>query len=146
MFSGQNFVFMGEFKVAVDVKNRIMIPSKWRAEMGNNIVVSEGFEGAVEIRTKAVFQEYCYKLSSNDLYSKYVRVLKRKILGTAHDIVLDKWSRFVIPSSLNKGFKGSVIMRGNGDSIEIWNKKEYEEWSEKEENSLESAAEAIANN
>lgn len=36
------------------------------------------------------------------------------------------------------------MMIGNGDSIEIWDKKQYQEWTENEENTVEKAAEALA--
>lgn len=36
------------------------------------------------------------------------------------------------------------MMRGNGDSIEIWDKKQYQEWEENEENTVEKAAGALA--
>lgn len=146
-FSELGLLFMGEFEVAIDEKHRIMIPAKWKPMIGQEIVICEGFEGAIELRTKPSFVEYYSKLSAHDSFTVHARKLKRRILGTSREIVLDKWGRFVIPVSFNKegrNFKGSLMMIGNGDSIEIWDKKQYQEWTENEENTVEKAAEALA--
>lgn len=145
MFDALEIVFLGEFEIAIDEKNRIVIPSKWRDDLGKNIVLTDGFEGAVEIRTKTSFIKYCKNnLIEEDSYLREIRTIRRKILGGAYEVSLDKWFRFVIPSKFNKGFRGTVLLRGNGDFIELWCKEEYEAWAKDEKNTIEKAAEAIS--
>lgn len=135
-------LFIGEHEVSMDVKNRLIIPADWKELIGEKIVVCVNPDGYLEIRKKVDFEKMCEFLLNKSSFNRDARVVKRWFMGTAREILLDKWRRFVIPHQLmqNRNFEGNLILVGNGDLIEIWGKKNYEEWKTKGENGyLESA-------
>lgn len=131
-------VFIGEHEVTMDNKNRITIPSKWREKLGLEIVISKHYDDCLAIRTLAIFEVYCEKLMVSNENDIKVRALRRETLGRSHEIVLDKWYRFVIPGNLTTSLKkGTLVMVGVGDLIELWSKEALENWRGDERNRLE---------
>ena len=45
-------MFIGEYRHSIDNKNRLIIPSKYRDELGSNFIVSKGFDGCLTIYTQ----------------------------------------------------------------------------------------------
>ncbi|OAL10109.1 cell division protein MraZ [Candidatus Mycoplasma haematobovis] len=141
----KGIVFIGEHEVTMDSKNRITIPSKWKEKLGLEIVISKHYDDCLAIRTPVTFENYCEKLMSYDENDIKARALRRETLGRSHEIALDKWYRFVIPGSLATNLqKGTLVMVGVGDLIEVWSKEALKNWRDDERNRLETVGQELS--
>ncbi|MBU4690687.1 division/cell wall cluster transcriptional repressor MraZ [Mycoplasma sp. ES3157-GEN-MYC] len=137
----------GQYQRSVDSKNRIALPSKLRDALGSKFYLTIGMENVIELRSVEEFDKLTADLTSQSLYDKNARLLKRWWLGNTHEIELDSQSRFVIPKSiLTKGaIQKDVVFIGVGDSVELWATEIYEEYESKMSvEDLEMAAQALA--
>ena len=70
-------MFIGEYKHALDAKNRIIIPSRLRDELGSPFVMTKGLDGCIyayPLREWKLLEE---KLKKLPLTSKDARVFVR---------------------------------------------------------------------
>lgn len=120
--------FLGTFEAMMDDKNRLVIPSKWRENLGKDIVLNKGYDGCLTIRKAQDFNDY-YTKNLQDLEIKYSanRALLRQQLANSTDLHLDKTSRFVVPQNLAReaGLTKKIILIGVGVFIEIWDADRY---------------------
>ncbi|MEI7668286.1 MAG: cell division/cell wall cluster transcriptional repressor MraZ, partial [Erysipelotrichaceae bacterium] len=57
-------MFMGEYKHNTDSKGRIIIPARFREELGQMIILTKGLDGCVTVYTQqqwAIIVEQLYK-------------------------------------------------------------------------------------
>ena len=92
-------MFKGKFYHTLDAKNRTIVPSKLRDELGDTFVITVGLEGCLYIYPNdewEVFAEELKKLPG----TKDARDLRRKFMSNATDCDTDKQGRFLIPAEL----------------------------------------------
>ena len=137
----------GNYKRVLDEKNRILIPSKLRKNLGNFIYITLGLDNILEIRNKNDFLVWKEKLLSNNLLNKQTRIFNRLLLGNTFDVELDKQGRIILPDVFKQktNIKKEIMFVGVGSKIEVWPYKKYLEFLEKfdEKNSLENLAEKL---
>ncbi len=137
----------GNYKRVLDDKNRILIPSKLRKNLGNFIYITLGLDNVLEIRNKNDFLVWKEKLLSNNLLNKQTRIFNRLLLGNTFDVELDKQGRIILPDVFKQktNIKKEIMFVGVGSKIEVWPYKKYLEFLKKfdEKNSLENLAEKL---
>ena len=137
----------GNYKRVLDEKNRILIPSKLRKNLGNFIYITLGLDNILEIRNKNDFLVWKEKLLSNNLLNKQTRIFNRLLLGNTFDVELDKQGRIILPDVFKQktNIKKEIMFVGVGSKIEVWPYKKYLEFLKKfdEKNSLENLAEKL---
>ncbi len=119
---------IGNYKNKLDEKGRLTIPSKFRNELGEFIVVSLGFDNTLEIRTKKSFEEWSNSLIAKGNLSKNARQLQRIMLGNSFELSLDKLGRINVPNQLLELAKinKEVVLVGVGEKIEIHSSTQWE--------------------
>ena len=128
-------MFVGEFTHTIDGKNRVVIPTKFRAFI-NDPEDKKGFF----IVASPVTSEHClrfYTMSGWKLVAAKLRDGANKSKDPARYLrffasrgefgALDAQHRLVLPQKLMDyaGLKKDVYMVGNVDWIEVWNVDEY---------------------
>lgn len=63
-------MLMGEFNHSIDDKNRLIIPSKLRNELGNEAVITRGLDKCLFIYSKKEWESIVSKLSNLPLLRK----------------------------------------------------------------------------
>ena len=53
-------MLIGEYHHNLDNKGRLTLPSKFRDELGEDIVITRGFENTLLVYTSKVFEKYIY--------------------------------------------------------------------------------------
>ena len=130
-FPGEMRMFMGEYNHTVDSKGRLIIPSKFREELGESFVVTRGMDGCLSIFSQESWQDFEQKLSTLPLAtSKEARTFTRFFVSGAATCELDKQGRILVPATLREyaGLTKDVILAGSLDHIEVWSK---ERWAER---------------
>ena len=124
-------MFMGEYNHTVDEKGRLIIPVKFRDELGSEFVVTKGLDGclfAYDLTEWRVLEE---KLRALPLTNKDARAFARFMLGGAASVEIDKQGRILLPQVLRNfaGLEKDVVLIGVASRIEIWNKEKWEDAS-----------------
>ena len=121
-------MFMGEFNHNIDAKGRLIIPSRFREELGENSVLTRGMDGCLFIYPQEAWKAFEEKLASLPLTSKDARTFTRFFVSGATPCELDRQGRILEPSTLREyaGLEKDVILAGNLDRIEIWSKSRWE--------------------
>jgi MraZ protein len=128
-------VFVGEFAHAIDEKNRLVIPAKFRAfisdaedKKGFFVVVSPvQRDRCLRLYTMSGWKPVANKLREDaDKVKDPARYL-RSFTSRGEFVPLDAQHRLVLPAKLMgyAGLKKDVFMIGNVDWIEVWNVDEY---------------------
>lgn len=138
-------MFFGTYEHNLDAKNRISLPTRLRSNIGDEIVVSKGFDGCLELRTVEEFNIYAGKLSQLPTNHRDSRVVLRQIFGNAFNIQIDKANRILIPPNLlaEAKLKKSVTFVGAGRHIEIWDTESFAAFKQETDKTFESVAENL---
>ncbi len=120
-------MFMGEYNHAIDTKGRLIIPSKFREELGEEFVVTKGLDGCLFVFPNEAWQEFEKKLSTLPLTNKGARQFSRFFVAGATACELDKQGRILLPLSLREfaGLDKDVVLAGMLNKIEIWSKEKW---------------------
>ena len=122
-------MFIGEFHHTIDDKKRLIIPSRFREELGNEFIITRGIENCLYVYSKASWNEITNKLNTLPFTKKNARSFNRFFLSGATVAEFDKNGRVLITSpqlSYAEITKECVII-GVGDRLEIWS---YEKWKD----------------
>ena len=121
-------MLMGEFNHSIDDKNRLIIPSKLRNELGNEAVITRGLDKCLFIYSKKEWESIVSKLSNLPFTKKSVRDFNRFFLSSASTIVFDKMGRVSLSQSLLNyaNLTKECVIIGVNDGVEVWDKNEFD--------------------
>ena len=125
-------MFIGEYEHSVDVKGRLIMPSKLREELGETFVITKGLDGCLFAYSKTEWKVFEEKLRALPLSNKNARDFTRFFLAGAMEGEIDKQGRFLITSNLREfaGLEKEVVIIGVNTRIEIWNKEKWKSYSD----------------
>lgn len=123
-------MYIGEYTHSIDDKGRVIMPSKFREDLGVKFYVTKGMEGCIFVYDEVEWKRLEEKTKNLKLTSKKARQFERLFYAPARELEFDKQGRFVIPQNLRDYAKiekeASII--GVSSRIEIWDKNKYEEY------------------
>ena len=134
-------MFMGEYYHSLDVKGRLIIPAKLRDKLGDEFVVTRGFDGScLSIYPLEEWKQLEEKLKMIPKNDKAGRVVIRHLTAGATMCEVDKQGRILIPQVLrdHAHLEKEVVLVGMLERVEIWDKQSYED------NAAEDIDEALA--
>ncbi|MEE0419536.1 MAG: division/cell wall cluster transcriptional repressor MraZ [Lachnospiraceae bacterium] len=122
-------MFMGEYNHSVDTKGRLIIPSRFRDELGDEFVVTKGLDGCLFVFPNNEWQAFEEKLKTLPLTNKSARQFARFFVAGATPCELDKQGRILLPQTLREfaGLEKDVVLTGMLNRIEIWSKAKWTE-------------------
>ncbi|MBE5961506.1 MAG: division/cell wall cluster transcriptional repressor MraZ [Lachnospiraceae bacterium] len=120
-------MFMGEYNHTIDAKGRIIIPSKFRDDLGDHFVVTLGLDGCLFLYPNDEWENFVAGLK-NLPGNREARQLQRYFMAGAADCEVDKQGRILIPNKLREhaNLEKDVVFVGVLSKIEIWSKERYE--------------------
>jgi MraZ protein len=120
-------MFIGEYSHSIDAKGRVTIPSKFREELGDNCVVTPGFDDCLEIHTYERWKQKVEVLLNPTKVDEKLRRLRRQIFPKSLACDYDKQGRILISQELRERafLADKVMLVGLGDHIELW---DYDKW------------------
>jgi MraZ protein len=124
-------MFIGEYQHAVDTKNRMIIPSKFREALGSKFVLTKGLDGCLYAFTMDEWIILEEKLKTLPLTNKDARAFVRFFFSGANEIDIDKQGRALIPQNLLEyaSIEKDIVSIGVSTRIEIWNKEKWDEYN-----------------
>lgn len=137
---------MGEFAHNIDRKGRLIMPARFREELGDKVVVNRGLDGCLYVYTMSQWQNVYEKLKTLPSTNKDARMYQRMMLSKAAECELDTQGRILIPAGLVKlaGLEKECMIIGVASHIEIWAKERWDQVEEVEAASFEEAAERLS--
>lgn len=122
-------MFMGEYSHTIDAKGRIIVPAKFRDNLGDNFVITKGLDNCLFVYTSDDWFKFEEKLRALPLTNKDARKFTRFFLAGAAEMEVDKQGRILIPSVLREfaALDKDVVFVGVGSRIEIWDKIRWNE-------------------
>ena len=122
-------MFMGEYNHTIDTKCRLIIPSMFREELGEEFVVTKGLDGCLFVFPEHEWSAFEEKLKALPLTNKSARQFSRFFVAGAAPCELDKQGRILLPSTLREfaSLEKDVVLTGMLNRIEIWSKQKWEE-------------------
>ena len=125
-------MFIGEYQHAIDNKNRMIMPSKFREELGDKFVLTKGLDGCLYAYTLEEWRVLEEKLKKLPLTSKDARAFVRFFFSGANEIDIDKQGRALIPQNLSEyaTIEKDIVCIGVSTRIEIWSKIKWDEYND----------------
>ncbi|MDN5332265.1 MAG: transcriptional regulator MraZ [Tepidanaerobacteraceae bacterium] len=136
-------MFMGLFQHSLDIKGRLIIPSKFRELLGESFILTKGLDRCLFVYPKSEWMELEQKLKALPITKKEARAFIRLFFSGAVEVELDKQGRILIPPMLREyaRIEKEVVIIGVSNRAEIWSVKEWEAYSKEAEDSYEEIAE-----
>ncbi|MCL5782233.1 MAG: division/cell wall cluster transcriptional repressor MraZ [Patescibacteria group bacterium] len=141
-------MLIGEFRHTIDAKNRLSIPSKFRQEMGNQVILTTGLDSCLFIYTMSNWEKVTSRLaeSESSMLQADNRGFNRYFLGGAVEAEIDNAGRILVPSYLRErgGLVGNkVVIVGVRDRAEVWDEGRWEEYRKNIQGRADALAEKI---
>ena len=86
-------MFMGEYNHSVDAKGRLIVPSKFREQLGNEFVVTKGLDGCLFVYSQEEWKRIDKRLPQKPLPSNDASKLMRCIFEGARNREVDQQGR-----------------------------------------------------
>ena len=142
------YMLLGEHLHTIDDKSRVSIPSKFRKEIGDTVVIAPGIDSCLFIFTLKGWKEFAERLSRPDSSSVLQadnRNFNRIIFGRATEVEVDSIGRVLIPVHLceHAGIKSKVAIIGVLNRIEIWDEKVWSTYRTNVEKRTDALAEKL---
>lgn len=136
-------MLIGQYEHSLDVKGRLIMPAKLRADIGERFIISKGLDGCLFVFSQTEWSNFEAKLKELPLTNKNARDFVRFFLSGATECELDKLGRFLIVNNLRTyaGIEKEVIIIGVGTRLEIWDKSKWEKYNSEDNLSPDDIAE-----
>jgi MraZ protein len=139
-------VFLGEYVHAVDDKNRMAIPARFRPELAGGLYLTKGVDRCLYVLTPEGWNRLAERIAALPSMQASVRQLQRHFFAGAVQAVPDKLGRIVLPQPLRDyaGLEGEVVVAGVHSRIEIWSRTAWEQERDRVDGETAALAEQMA--
>ncbi|MFC1980563.1 division/cell wall cluster transcriptional repressor MraZ [Chloroflexota bacterium] len=122
-------MFIGEFEYKIDEKGRVPIPPKFREELKEGVVLTQGVEKCISAYPVSEWNNLATQLTSGSLTPSKMRKLNRAIFATAFSSQIDGQGRVALPTPLREHAEivNEVVIVGANNYLELWNTVHWEE-------------------
>ena len=124
--------FNGTFDHTLDAKNRLTVPSKFRAALAGTVFVVRGSEPCLSVYPEALYMQLTDEsLRGMAPLSARYRELRRLFNARADDVELDGAGRIAlrVKQLEHAGISGrDAVITGAGDCLEIWDRAAWESY------------------
>ncbi|MDD2504749.1 MAG: division/cell wall cluster transcriptional repressor MraZ [Bacilli bacterium] len=138
-------MLMGEYHHNIDDKGRLIIPSKFRYELGEKFIVTRGLDKCLFVYANSEWDKIVERLKKLPFTNKDARNFTRFFLSGAAECEFDRQGRINITSPLVSyaGLTKECVIIGANDRLEIWSEESWEEFLQKNEDNLADIAENL---
>ncbi len=140
-------MFMGEFHHNIDEKGRLIIPSKFRNDLGKKFIITRGIEKCIFVYSLDEWNNMVNELKELPFTRKNARTFMRMLMSGATECELDNNGRINIPSPLVNyaSIDKECVVIGVGDRLEIWSNEGFENFFNENIDNFDEIAETLFN-
>ncbi|WP_427869094.1 division/cell wall cluster transcriptional repressor MraZ [Leucobacter luti] len=138
-------MFLGTFTPRLDEKGRIILPSKFRDELADGLVITRGQDRCLYVFSETEFADMHARVREAPLTSKQARNFLRVFLSGAHSETPDKQHRITIPQNLREyaGLDRELAVIGAGSRAEIWDAQAWQAYLDEQESAFSDVEEEV---
>jgi MraZ protein len=122
--------FHGTFEHTLDAKNRLTVPSRFRAALSGRLFLVKGSDSCISVYPDQTYSALAEAaLAGLNPLSSQARELKRFFYGNATEVELDSAGRVMLTQRHleHAGIGGrEVVVTGAGDCLELWDRSAWE--------------------
>jgi MraZ protein len=135
-------MLLGEYQHSLDEKGRLIIPAKFREDLGENFVITRGLDNCLFAYPLSQWKTIEEKVKELPTSQAETRAFVRMFFSGAVEAELDKQGRIVIPQQLREHARidRDVFVIGVSTKVEIWAKEVWSNYSDRAEQSYEEIA------
>ena len=136
---------MGEWQHTIDAKGRLIIPARFREQLGERFVVTRGLDHCLFVYPLTEWAILEAKLKSLPLTQSDARRFVRFLFSGASECELDKQGRINLPNNLKAyaGLEKDAVIIGVSNRVEIWASQSWQTYVDEASDSYEEIAEKI---
>ena len=140
-------MFMGEFHHNIDEKGRLVIPNKFRLELGERFIITRGLEKCLYAYSMSEWNNIVSRLKQLPFTKKDARTFIRSFFSGAAECEFDRQGRINITSPLvsYSDLTKECVIIGANDRLEIWGKANWDNFFNENSEKLEDIAENLFN-
>ena len=139
-------MLIGEYSHTIDAKGRMIVPAKFRTELGERFIVTKGFDGCLYGYSLDEWKSIEEKIKTLPLITgKDARNFTRFFFSSAIECELDSQGRILITQNLRTHAEllKDVVVIGVSTRIEIWSKESWDKFLNDNSSKLEDIAENL---
>jgi MraZ protein len=117
--------FRGTFDHTLDAKNRLTVPSTFRAKLADGVVIAKGIEGCAQIWQPERYEAFVEGALANiNPMTEQARKLERFFGAGSFETELDSAGRIMIPAKImqHAGLRKDVVVIGARRCLELWDR------------------------
>ncbi|PXW92617.1 division/cell wall cluster transcriptional repressor MraZ [Streptohalobacillus salinus] len=136
-------MFMGEYKHNIDSKGRLIMPAKFRDDLGERFVVTRGLDQCLFVYPIDEWHILEEKIKKLPLTKKDARAFSRFFFSGALECEVDKQGRINLPTQLTSyaTIEKACAVVGVSNRIEIWAEEVWTSYMEESASTFSDIAE-----
>ncbi len=121
-------MFSGMTNNSLDSKGRIILPAKFREELGESFYITSGFEDCLQVFSKSQFDFYCEQIKN--LSGDVALSLQYTLIAPSVEVTPNQLGRISIPQALREQAEltKDVVVIGMDTRIEIWDSQKFKQF------------------
>lgn len=136
---------MGEYQHTLDDKGRMIIPVKFREDLGSSFVMTRGLDKCLFVYPRSEWESLEAKLKKLPMTRADARSFVRFFFSGATECELDKQGRILIPATLREyaTLDRDCVVLGVSNRVEIWSDSVWKQYSSEAAGSFEEISEKL---
>ncbi|MBZ4486651.1 division/cell wall cluster transcriptional repressor MraZ [Microbacterium sp. cx-55] len=128
-------MLLGTHTPKLDDKGRVILPAKFRDDLGDGVVITRGQDRCLYVFSEAEFERVHERIREAPLSNKQARDFLRMFLSGASAEKPDGQNRVTIPPALRAyaGLDRELVLTGVGAHAEIWDADAWNSYTETNE-------------
>ncbi|MGI8573820.1 MAG: division/cell wall cluster transcriptional repressor MraZ [Egibacteraceae bacterium] len=125
-------MFLGEYQHTLDPKGRLILPSAYRDELQEGLVMTVGVDHCLTVHPLEEWERVVAGLRSLRTTDRRERMFARMVTSHAHSQQPDRQGRVLIPSRLRNyaALSKDVTVVGADARLELWDTENWESYRE----------------
>lgn len=125
-------MFSGAYAHSVDSKGRTVIPVRFRARLGERVILTRGLNGCLWLFSEDEWREFRQAIGPKCVLDTRGLKLERFFVGNAVECTPDSQGRILIPQHLREyaGIVSDIWMVGLINKVEIWADDRWRQFNE----------------
>ncbi|HEV8340496.1 MAG TPA: division/cell wall cluster transcriptional repressor MraZ [bacterium] len=117
-------MFRGEYHYTLDDKGRVVLPPKFRQDLGEAVIVTRGMDDCIWVYPRQGWEAVEDKLRTLPIAR---RGFQRFLLAAAQEVELDRQGRIILPEALREyaAIGREVVVVGLIQRLEIWSEERW---------------------
>ena len=119
-------MLIGQVQHSLDAKGRLIIPQRFRSDLGDRFVATRGLDGCISLYPMEEWERLAQQIRSAPIAEG--RTMQRYFFGFAEEQQPDSQGRVLISAKLRQiaGLQKEVVIVGVESHVEVWYAQAWE--------------------